>query len=78
MRVKLKQLRESMGFTQYTLGAAIGIGRSYYSMIESGDRQPSLRVALRIKKALGYYGDDIFDNTTPDTLISRGRPRFKG
>jgi len=41
----------------------IGISRSYYSQIETGDKQPSLQVALRIKQALGYYGDDIFDDT---------------
>ncbi|MDE6838529.1 MAG: helix-turn-helix domain-containing protein [Acutalibacter sp.] len=64
MRVKMKQLRESMGFTQHTMGKAIGIERSYYTLIETGERQPSLRVALKIKQVLGYYGDDIFDNTT--------------
>ena len=74
MRVKMKQLRESMGFTQHTMGEAIGIERSYYTLIETGERQPSLRVALKIKQVLGYYGDDIFDNTTPDTVISKGRP----
>ena len=63
MRVMLQHFREAKGFTQEKFSALIGISRSYYSQIETGDKQPSLQVALRIKQALGYYGDDIFDDT---------------
>ena len=63
MRVMLQHFREAKGFTQETFSALIGISRSYYSQIETGDKQPSLQVALRIKQALGYYGDDIFEDT---------------
>lgn len=65
MRAKLQHFREAKGFTQQTFSVLIGISRSYYSQVETGDKQPSLRVALRIKQALGYYGDDIFDNISP-------------
>lgn len=65
MRAKLKALREANGYTQQTLSDAIGMSRSHYSQVESGDKQPSLKLALRIKRALNYYGDDIFDNTMP-------------
>lgn len=62
MRTKLQQLREANGYTQQTFSNAVGISRSHYSQIETGEKQPSLRLALRIKRALNYYGDDIFDN----------------
>lgn len=65
MRAKLQQLREANGYTQQTFSAAIGASRSHYSQIETGEKQPSLRLALRIKRVLNYYGDDIFDNTMP-------------
>ncbi len=64
MRVKLQQLRGARGYTQQRFGAVVGISRSHYSQIETGEKQPSLLLALRIKRALDYYDDDIFDNTT--------------
>lgn len=65
MRVKLQALREAHGFTQQKFSEAVGISRSHYAQVETGDKQPSLRLALRIKRALGYFGDDIFDNAMP-------------
>ena len=65
MRTALKQLREAQGFTQKTFSDTVGTSRSHYSQIETGEKQPSLRLALRIKRVLGYYGDDLFDDTPP-------------
>lgn len=61
MRKKLKDLRKACGFSQYTFADALKISRSHYSQIETGDKTPSLTVALKIKKILGYSNDDIFD-----------------
>lgn len=65
MRAKLQQLREANGYTQQTFSNAVGTSRSHYSQIETGEKQPSLQLALRIKRVLNYYGDDIFDNRMP-------------
>lgn len=62
MRLKLIKLREAYGFTQQTFSESIGISRSHYAQIETGDKAPSLQVALRIKKTLAYKDDDIFEN----------------
>lgn len=62
MRVRLRKLREAQGFTQMSFAEAAGISRSYYSQVESGEKAPSLRTAIRIKKALAYENDDLFDN----------------
>lgn len=63
MRIKLKQLRESQGFTQKQVAEVIGLARNSYTQIETGEKTPSLPVALKIKEALNYTGDDIFDNS---------------
>lgn len=63
MRVKLAQMREAYGFTQKTFSEAVGISRSHYSQIETGEKTPSLKLAVKIKQTLDYAGDDIFDNT---------------
>lgn len=63
MRVKLQRMRESQGYTQQTMSDAVGISRSHYSQIETGEKNPSLEIAMRIKDVLGYYNDDIFFNS---------------
>lgn len=62
MRVKLQNVREAQGYTQQTFSEAAGVSRSHYSQIETGEKSPSLKVAIKIKKTLGYNGDDIFDD----------------
>lgn len=60
MRVKLRELRAALGYNQTTFAQAVGISRTHYCQIESGEKDPSLKVSLRIKKQVGYNGDDIF------------------
>ncbi len=60
MRKKLQELRTACGYSQATFSKAIGISRSHYSQIETGEKDPSLKVSLRIKRTLNYHGDDIF------------------
>ena len=46
MSNKLRELRGEK--TQATVASALGITKSHYGFIETGERQPSLPVALRI------------------------------
>lgn len=62
MRVKLVKLREGRGYTQQTFSEVVGISRSHYSQIETGEKEPSLKVSLKIKRVLDYPYDDIFFN----------------
>ena len=62
MRVRLQKIRESFGFTQQQLADIVGISRNHYGQIETGVKNPGLEVALRIKNALGYSKDDIWEN----------------
>ena len=45
------------------------MSRSHYAQIESGDKNPSLKLSLKIKQALGYHYDDLFFN--PKRPVSR-------
>jgi len=62
MRVTLQKLREKSGFSQQTFSEAIHISRSHYSQIETGEKNPSLQVSLKIKRILQYHNDDLFFN----------------
>lgn len=65
MRVKLQKIRASKGFNQTSFSKFVGCSRSHYAQVENGDKYPSLRLAIKIKTALGYNNDDLFDNITP-------------
>ncbi|WP_293969484.1 helix-turn-helix transcriptional regulator [uncultured Ruminococcus sp.] len=62
MRTKLVKLRERHGYTQATFSKAVGTSRSHYSQIETGEKNPSLKLSLKIKRVLDYPYDDIFFN----------------
>lgn len=62
LRKKLQQLREAKGYTQQTFSDKVRISRSHYSQIESGEKNPSLKLSIRIKQALDYPYDDLFFN----------------
>ena len=60
MRVKLKNLRRQKQLTQEEIAKQIGITRAYYTNLEQGRGNPSLKLASRIKEILSYEKDDIF------------------
>ena len=62
MRAKLAAVRKEMGLSQEMAADRVHISRSHYSQIESGDKTPSLDVALRIKQVFDYSDDDIYLN----------------
>ncbi len=51
MEHPLRRWRESNGQTQVAMAAKIGVTPSYLSMIENGQKMPSLGVAKRISLA---------------------------
>ena len=69
MRKRLIGLRKGAGYTQQTFSDKLGISRSHYAQIESGEKNPSLKLSLKIKQALGYPYDDLFFN--PKRPVSR-------
>lgn len=50
----LKTLRVQNNFTMRQVSDAAGISESFYSMIESGERRPSVETAKKIAAVLGF------------------------
>lgn len=69
MRRALIEARKNAGLSQQAVAAAVGISRSFYTLIENGARSPSLPVALRIAGLLGAEPGGLF---APSSLPSAG------
>ncbi len=63
MRTKLRALRQERNLTIEETANSLHCSRSHYSQVEYGDKNPSLKLALRIKRFFDYKDDDIFLNT---------------
>ncbi len=55
----LRRLRQEAGLTQEALGFEADLRRTYVSILELGQQQPSLTSILKIAKALKYSGADF-------------------
>lgn len=60
-REKLYKLRKEANFTQKQMSEFANINRSYYGLIENGERNPSLSIAEDISEALGKKVEEVFD-----------------
>lgn len=67
MRAWLKSLRNQRGLTQQNVADKAEIERAYYTMIESGDRNPSVPVAKSIANAIGFDWTIFFDTECNET-----------
>lgn len=73
MRKKLIVLRKEKGLTQRQVADQLGVTRSFYGMIETGDRNPTLDLARRIAELFGTSVDELFFADNSNTkLLSTG------
>ena len=56
----LSKLRKEKGINQTDLGRMVGVSRQTISLIERGDYNPSVMVALSIAKVFAVSVEDIF------------------
>lgn len=56
----LADFRKKAGYNQADLGGLVGVSRQTISLIERGDYNPSVTVALTIAKVLGVDINEIF------------------
>ena len=56
---KLKSKRNELGYTQAYVAQKAGIGRTYYTEIENGNRRGSLDVWLSIARVLNIPESEI-------------------
>jgi transcriptional regulator with XRE-family HTH domain len=62
--------RKEKGLSQETVVelSDTGISRQFYSMIENGDRRPSVEIAKALGKVLGIEWTIFFEVTSNETL----------
>lgn len=56
----LSRLRKEKGINQTDLGRMVGVSRQTISLIERGDYNPSVMVALSLSKVFDVSVEDIF------------------
>lgn len=61
-RIQLINYRKQLHLTQKEVADYVGIHRSYYGLIESGDRNPNLKIAMKISKKMGCSLEKLFPN----------------
>lgn len=61
MRRWLKNIRIKKGKTQNEVAELSGISRSYYTKIELGIKTPTVEVAKKIAKTLGFEWSIFFE-----------------
>lgn len=57
---RIKQLRIKQGLTQEKLAESAKIDYSYLNLIESGKRNPSIKVVVKIARALRVSLSELF------------------
>lgn len=60
MTNKIRQFRDELGMLQEELSIEVGITRPYLSNIETGNKKPSVFLALKIAKVLNKNVEDLF------------------
>src|ERR1700683_4581281 len=63
--MRLRLARQARGFSQQQLAAMAGVSRQAVSAVESGQSDPSLRVALGLARALGMTVEEVFGSFSP-------------
>ena len=64
--MNLIEERKRANFTQREVGRLSGISESYYSMIESGERKPTVKTAKKIAAVLGFDWALFFEDEKKD------------
>lgn len=59
---KLKKMRLERNLTHKEVAIELGISRAMYTLIENGDRNPSIKIMQRIVMLFGDEAKDIFFN----------------
>lgn len=60
MNDALRTVRQNKGLTMQDVASKVGISKSYYSLIERGERRVSYELTFKIASVLGTTPDNIF------------------
>lgn len=73
MREYLRKLREEKGLTIRAAADAVGVSKSYYGMIEAGQRQGKMDITLASKIA-GLFGVTLDYIMSAESVIAASAP----
>lgn len=59
--IKIRLIRENLGYSQETLGFKANLHRTYISQLELGQRNPSYTTLLKLANALSVNVHDLMD-----------------
>jgi len=68
--INLKIARIKKGYNQQEFSELLGINKNYYSMIETGARNPGFKLAKKIADILEVTVDEIFFDETNNEMLS--------
>jgi transcriptional regulator with XRE-family HTH domain len=71
----LRRLRLEAGLTQEQVGFEADLRRTYVSILELGQQQPSLATILKLAKALDQSGQDLVGLVEAEIRLGSGRKR---
>ncbi len=71
----LRRLRLEAGLTQEQVGFEADLRRTYVSILELGQQQPSLATILKLAKALGQSGQELVGLVEAEIRLGSGRKR---
>lgn len=70
--VVLRRIRTEKGLSQERLALDGGLDRTFISLLERGQRQPSLTTLLQLSKALGVNASEIMAEVEIRLNIKKG------
>lgn len=68
----LRVMRVSRFKNQYEAAAAVGISRTWYSLIESGSLKPTEEVCRKLESVFGVPASNLLREVTIEELIGLG------
>lgn len=71
----LRRLRLEAGLTQEQVGFEADLRRTYISILELGQQQPSLATVLKLAKALKQSGQELIGLVEAEIRLGSGRKR---
>jgi transcriptional regulator with XRE-family HTH domain len=74
----LRRLRESAGLTQEQFGFEADLRRTYVSILELGQQQPSLKTILKIAQALNCSPGSLLDMVSEEISRPKGKSKAGG
>lgn len=67
----LKEIRKASKISQTELAYKSGVSARHIAFIEHGDKCPSLKIAIKIARALNSTVEDIFAGEAEDKEVSQ-------